>query len=170
METIAPSASREKASGCGAASGREKTHLPRAGLAERLIAGYISACATAALALGTWVRPDPRGFGSHEQLYHIPCGFRAAFGIPCPTCGMTTSFAYMMRLEVVKAFFAQPFGILVFGITVGAALGGAVVLVSGISARRRLERLPWLKLLSAAGLLLAASWLVEILFTLYGLT
>ena len=32
------------------------------------------------------------------------------FGIPCPTCGMTTAFAHFVRGELTASFHAQPAG------------------------------------------------------------
>jgi len=43
------------------------------------------------------LEPDPRGFGTHQRLGLPPCTIRAVFGIPCPSCGMTTSFANMTK-------------------------------------------------------------------------
>jgi hypothetical protein len=43
------------------------------------------------------LEPDPRGFGTHERLGLPPCTIRAVFGIPCPSCGMTTCFANMTK-------------------------------------------------------------------------
>lgn len=45
--------------------------------------------------------PDHVGF---------PCPLRAATGIPCPLCGMTTSVEAMVRLDVHDAFAANPAG------------------------------------------------------------
>ena len=39
-------------------------------------------------------------------------------GIPCPTCGLTTSFAHSARLHFHEAFITQPFGVLLFSLTV----------------------------------------------------
>lgn len=43
------------------------------------------------------VQPDPRGYGTHEQLGLTPCAFREILNIPCPTCGGTTSLAHFVR-------------------------------------------------------------------------
>jgi hypothetical protein len=62
--------------------------------------------------------PSAAGHGTHTQLGLPPCGFLVYTGYPCPGCGLTTSFAHMARLEVVGAFSANPFGILLFLVTV----------------------------------------------------
>jgi uncharacterized protein DUF2752 len=56
------------------------------------------------------IAPDPRGHGTHEQLGLEPCGYLKRTGQPCPSCGMTTSFAHMVRLQVVPALGANPAG------------------------------------------------------------
>jgi hypothetical protein len=57
--------------------------------------------------------PDPRGFGTHTQLGLGPCAFAVLTGRPCPTCGMTTAFAWMSRGDLSQAWRANPVGCLV---------------------------------------------------------
>ena len=80
------------------------------------------------LAVARVLHPDPRGFGTHTQLGLPPCAFHALTGLPCPTCGLTTSFAYMARWQITPAFGAHPVGVPLFvltGLACGAALCGA---------------------------------------------
>jgi hypothetical protein len=56
------------------------------------------------------LEPDPRGYGTHQRLGLPPCTFRALFGIPCPSCGMTTSFAHFAHGHLWQAFRANPGG------------------------------------------------------------
>ena len=53
--------------------------------------------------LAVWLEPDPRGFGTHQKLGLPECGIRAMFGTPCPSCGMTTSFAHFVRGHWIRA-------------------------------------------------------------------
>jgi hypothetical protein len=64
------------------------------------------------LGIARWLTPDDRGFGTHEQLGLPPCAFRALVGIPCPSCGMTTSFAYAVRGRLLSAAWTNPGGCL----------------------------------------------------------
>ncbi len=58
------------------------------------------------------LEPNPKGRGTHEQLGLPPCTFVVLFGRPCPTCGMTTSWAWLMRGEVRAALRANASGTL----------------------------------------------------------
>lgn len=76
------------------------------------------------LVAAAWVRPDPRGHGTHEQLGLTPCKFRSLTGHPCPSCGMTTAWAYVVRGDVAGATRAN--------------IAGLVLAVAAIAA------VPWL--------------------------
>lgn len=56
------------------------------------------------------LEPDPRGFGTHTQLGLNPCLFARVTGRPCPTCGMTTSFAWFARGRLDRSWRANPAG------------------------------------------------------------
>ena len=56
--------------------------------------------------------PDPTGSGTHKQLGLPPCTIQTLFGFPCPTCGMTTSFAHFVRGEWVQAARANASGLI----------------------------------------------------------
>ena len=68
-----------------------------------LSGGFLLACS---------VEPDPRLFGTHQRLGLPPCSFRVLFGIPCPSCGMTTSFAFFTRGQFIEAARANVAGLL----------------------------------------------------------
>jgi hypothetical protein len=48
--------------------------------------------------------PNPNGFGTHQQLGFSPCTVMVVFGIPCPSCGMTTSWAHLTQGSLIQAF------------------------------------------------------------------
>jgi hypothetical protein len=62
--------------------------------------------------LALYLEPDPRGFGTHQRLGLPPCTFRALLDIPCPGCGMTTSFSHFVRGNIVQAARANIGGVL----------------------------------------------------------
>lgn len=62
--------------------------------------------------LARWLEPDPRGFGTHQRLGLPPCTFRLLSGLPCPGCGMTTSFAHFSRGNFAQSVHANVGGAL----------------------------------------------------------
>src|SRR5262249_22632307 len=80
----------------------------------------------AVLAAAAWLHPDPRGFGTHRALGLPPCLFFALTGLPCPSCGLTTSFTWLVHGHLWKAFVAHPFGPLLFTVYTLFAFGGTL--------------------------------------------
>jgi hypothetical protein len=110
---------------------------------KRLAALAVFVCSAATLGVAAWLKPDARGLGTHQQLGSGPCGMLVSTGFPCPTCGMTTAYAYLMNGAPLRAFLVQPAGFVLALFTVFATLYAAVVVVSGISPGAR-----WLQKLS----------------------
>jgi Protein of unknown function (DUF2752) len=96
---------------------------------ERLLAALASLACLGVLITAAAITPEREGLGTHLQLGLEPCGFLSAFGKPCPTCGMTTAFAQVVRLDLRSAFAAQPFGLL---LAIAAAMGFWVALASAV--------------------------------------
>ncbi len=65
------------------------------------------------VAFGAWLRPDPRGYGTHEKLGLPPCVMMEWFHVPCPGCGVTTSVALAAHGRIFDAARTQPFGLFV---------------------------------------------------------
>jgi len=79
----------------------DPTLLPRAQRAVLLLAGAVL---LSLLAVARVLEPDSRGLGTHERLGLPPCTFRQLTGYGCPSCGMTTSWAHLMRGRMGEAF------------------------------------------------------------------
>src|SRR6476646_7286074 len=62
--------------------------------AARAAALLISGACLAVLLVAARLNPDPAGESTHTQLGMNRCQFLAQTGLPCPSCGMTTSFAW----------------------------------------------------------------------------
>lgn len=94
----------------------------RAGISERVFAGAGALACLGVLYLAATLTPDPAGHGTHTQIapWMTPCAWPVVFGIPCPTCGMTTAFAHAADGAPVAALRAQPLGGLM---ALGAATG-----------------------------------------------
>ena len=71
--------------------------------------------------VGFLTHPDPRGFGTHEQLGFSPCGLREWLGVPCPTCGVTTSVSHLTHGHAARSWETQPFGVILTLAAAGAA-------------------------------------------------
>jgi hypothetical protein len=66
----------------------------------------------ALLVTARMLTPDPRGFGTHQKLGLSPCTMQTVFRVRCPACGMTTSWAHLVRGDVVSSFRANSGGAL----------------------------------------------------------
>lgn len=78
----------------------------------RLVAAILFVITTGLLLVAWWLTPADRGVGTHQQLGLPPCSFEMATGLPCVTCGMTTSFAHTADGNLLTAFLTQPAGAL----------------------------------------------------------
>lgn len=67
-----------------------------------LIAGFVVA---------VQMKPDSRGFGTHQQLGFAPCVIRNRYSFPCPSCGMTTSFSHFVRGQIRQSAQANTSGL-----------------------------------------------------------
>ncbi|MCA9238189.1 MAG: DUF2752 domain-containing protein [Planctomycetales bacterium] len=97
----------------------------------RWAAAAMAAALSGLLIAAAWAVPDARGFGTHEQLGLAPCQFRSFTGHACPSCGMTTAWAYLVRGDVPRALKAN---------MAGAVLGAAAM-----------AAVPWLLFAAASG-------------------
>src|SRR5262249_35297509 len=70
--------------------------------------------AAALLLIARLLRPSAAGVGTHRQLGLPPCAFLHFTGIPCPSCGLTTSVAHAARFHFYQSLTTQPFGLVVF--------------------------------------------------------
>ncbi len=114
-------------------------------------------------AIAFLLEPDASGFGTHQQLGLPKCFFLQTTGWKCPQCGMTTSFAHLVRGQAVQAWNANPCGPIL------ACLLAAVVLpwcvVAGLTGRSLLTDQPGLIFLRLAGvylLTITAVWVIRL--------
>lgn len=54
--------------------------------------------------------PNPHGHGTHTSLGLPACASVQMFDRPCPGCGLTTAFAWMVRGDVGKAYKSHALG------------------------------------------------------------
>jgi len=86
----------------------------------------------ALLATAARLTPNPRGLGTHQQLGLPPCTVAEWYGIRCPSCGMTTSWAHVTRLNLPAAVRANVGGTL---LALAACLCGPWFVLSGVFGR-----------------------------------
>ena len=96
--------------------------------------------AAVVLVIAALLEPNPAGMGTHQQLGLAPCSFWAWFSIPCPMCGMTTTFCHMANVDILNALQTQPFGVALFLGTVGLMGIGFWDMVFGTGVHQRLFR------------------------------
>jgi hypothetical protein len=109
------------------------------------------------------LEPDPRGFGTHTQLGLQPCSFLRMTGRLCPTCGMTTSFSWVVRGRIDRSWRASPAGCVLALLSVPLAAwlftSAVVNKPAGFASLSR----PLLFLLVMAVVLSLASWFLRLI-------
>src|SRR4051812_24285773 len=76
----------------------------------RAIALLIAAACLAVLLIAAKLTPSRAGVATHTQLGMNDCQFLARTGLPCPSCGMTTSFSLFVRGKLLGSLYVQPMG------------------------------------------------------------
>ena len=86
------------------------------GLTDRLM--NLAWAALGAVPLGTAfvLTPSEKGVGTHQQLGLPPCTFLWLTGLPCPFCGMTTSWTHAAHGNILSSFTTQPMGLVLFAL------------------------------------------------------
>jgi hypothetical protein len=129
---------------------------------DKLVSIGVLMSACAVLAVAGWLRPSPSGYGTHTQLGLPPCFFLLVTHLPCPSCGLTTCFAYAVRFQFWKAFLANPFGIVVFLGTVSVIPTSILLLWRRMSFRRITENAHFTKAVYGATALYLLSWIFKL--------
>ena len=127
----------------------------RLGIIGRLVALAAAAVCLVPLIIAARLTPNPTGLGTHIQLGFAPCPFDLYWGIPCPFCGMTTSWAWFVRGNLIASLWVQPMGTLLAWLAVMMFWCGLYVGLTGRGAHRLLQYAPSGYIMR--GLLLAAA-------------
>jgi hypothetical protein len=129
---------------------------------DKSVAVALLAIACSVLAVAGWLKPSASGYGTHTQLGLPPCGFLLVTHLPCPSCGLTTCFAYAIRFQFFQAFLANPFGLLAFLGTVSLIPTTIFLLWRHISFRRITESAHFTKAVYAATACYFTSWVFKL--------
>jgi len=84
----------------------------RADRTERRLAAFLALLGMAVFTAAAFLNPyasdgSPRSHGTHLQLGLPPCWTQAMLGLPCPTCGMTTSVSLLVHGDPAAAMTAN---------------------------------------------------------------
>ena len=144
-------------------SGQRFNSLPlvsRATRKQRLAAGIvlisIIGCFTACWVIARYKIP----------VYPFGCGFKQRYGLPCPTCGMTTSVLAFAQGRIIDSFNAQPAACLFCLLAVVIAFFAFLIAAFGVYSPRFSGRIASLKIryvFIVLVLILVVGWVVTLL-------
>lgn len=124
---------------------------PRVSPWGRLFAIAIAGACLTVLTLAATLQPNHSGVGSHRAMGLQNCQLLDRSGIPCPSCGMTTSFTWFVRGNLAASAYVQPMGMLIALSAAACVWVGAYVAITGRPVHRLLLQLN------------ARAWLIGIL-------
>lgn len=132
--------------------------------ARRMVGLGVAVPATVVLAVAFFLQPAGAGIGTHERLGIPPCGWITMIDTPCPTCGMTTSFAHATKGRLLESFITQPMGFALAMTTAMVMMLGLYTAATGSHVGSVIVSRLWSRYTGwfLAGAVLAA-WLFKIL-------
>ena len=142
--------------------------VQRLGFVQRVVALGIALACLAVLVTAVALVPHASGIGTHIALGMRPCGFEQRSGLPCATCGMTTSFSHFAKADFLSSAYVQPMGLVLAvltGITFWASL---YVALTARPVHRLLKILPVTRIVFCLLGFAALAWLWKIVLRLNG--
>jgi len=119
--------------------GSESRRLPALG---RLTALGVALTCLAPLIVAAFLTPSPDGVGSHTELGLPRCQFLERTGLPCWSCGMTTSWAWFVRGNLLASLYVQPMGTVLATLAIGCFWSGLYIAATGRPVYRILRLFP----------------------------
>ena len=111
-------------------------------LGGRLASLMVALAALSVLVTALLLKPSPEGMGTHRQMGFQRCEFLRTTNLPCPSCGMTTSFSFFARGNWLASLYVQPGGF-VLALACGAIFwAGLYAFVTGSPLHRLLRQIP----------------------------
>ena len=142
--------------------------LPQEGtLVSRIAWFLLGTTPLIVLITAAFLTPSGEGHGTHTQLGLPPCGFLASTGLPCPGCGLTTSFAHMMRFEWAGAAAANAFGVALFLVSAFTIPISYFAMFRGLPVMATMERLQFEKVVVLLAVCSTMVWSIRILIILF---
>jgi len=139
----------------------ERKILSRASFRQRLVCGLVFLVIAAFFGLFILATNDK----VQIDRWLGPCGFKQIYGLPCPTCGVTTSVLAFAKGRLLESFYIQPAGallccILAFSATL--AFFGAVFGVYFSFLRRFFAQVKIIHIILAILIIITAAWAVTL--------
>jgi hypothetical protein len=135
----------------------------------RVLCLVICAACLGLMIVAAHLVPSPTGMGTHTQLGLDQCQFALRTGLPCPSCGMTTSFSWFARGNFPASFYVQPMGALLALATIVTFWAGLYVAVTGRSVYRLIALGPSRYYVPLFMGLAVAAWAWKIFIHLHGI-
>ena len=114
------------------------------------------------LAIAAWLNPDPSGLGTHRQLGLPGCNMVTFFGIRCPGCGMTTSWAHTLNGDIQSGLRCSTSGVLFCVFTAAIVPCLLVLAIRGKTSNRNWFSRVSVPVLIAIMLISIAEWLIRL--------
>lgn len=121
---------------------------------QRLLLIFTGCVLVSLLITAACLPPSANGMGTHQQLGLPPCSMVMFFDMRCPACGMTTSWAHLMRGQIVQSAHANTGGLM---LALFALIGGPWMLASATVGRWWLGMLDPIWVLAAGSLIFAVT-------------
>lgn len=137
--------------------------LPKLGFIHRLVALLVSSLCLAVLIIAARLHPSLTGIETHLQLGLQPCGMLRTTGLPCPTCGMTTSYSYLAHGQLRSSLAAQPAGTVFALLTAIGVWIGLYIALTGRPSAKLINRLPVHRIFLGMLAVLVVGWMYKIL-------
>ena len=137
----------------------------------RLLALTVAAGCLGVLIVAARLEPNPRGVGTHtgSGLGLNECALLQKSGLPCPSCGMTTSFSWFVRGNLAASLYVQPMGTALALAAAACVWGGFYAGATGRPVHRLLRLLPGRYYLLPALVLGVLAWSWKIYLHVNGL-
>ena len=125
---------------------------------NRIIAAAVFIPAAAVLLVAYLLQPSAAGHGTHTQMGLPPCGFLTTTGLPCISCGMTTSFSHAAKGNLLAALATQPAGALLALLTAMTVVVSGYALVVGMPLSGLAQTVLRPRTLLILGAVLVVAW------------
>jgi len=136
---------------------------------QRLFWLGVSLACLSVLIVAASLQPDPTGESTHAQLGLNSCQFLARTGIPCPSCGMTTSFCWFVRGNLFASLYVQPMGLALAAIVSLTFWLALYMAISAKPAWRLVAMIPARYWLGPTMALAVIGWAWKIFIHLHGI-